>query len=493
MPMPRTLVRIIAVFIVTFFLQSIARAGDSRLSVPPLAKPPLGERWFGIFMGGERTGFGRQVTTAVDDGYEMTVEGSVRMVVLGFSREAASREVYRVGRDLALRSFRVEQVLDGTPQRLEGETTPAGVKIRLERGGSRKEKLLKTKGAVYPPPVLNLYPLLKGAVAGKRYKVTMLDVEGGSLKNVAITVQGSDTAAGGIQAVHMVNDLYPMVDNEVWVDRDGNTLRESVRDGLVETVAEDGDAGRRFLAEATLSRRDMILDFSLVRLNPPLERVRELKSLVINLEGIPREMSLPDGGGQSVRRLGDGSVQVTVEPVVPSAAPAGDSAPAVDAAALAPWLAPTDLLPADHPEIVATARRVIGDDASARGRLEKLVTWVSSYVKDSVTDAPSPLDTLASRTGNCQSHARLFVSLARAVGIPARFVSGLVSLDGKGLLYHSWAEVFVDGAWQQVDPAFDQVPADASHVKLVEGESPDRLAAIAAVVGRIKARVVDMR
>lgn len=492
MHMSLVLFRIITILLAAFLLQPAAQADDSRRSMPPLAKPPVGEQWFGIFMGGERTGFGRQVITAENDGYEMTVEGSVRMVVLGFSREAASREFYRVGRDLSLRSFRVEQVLDGTPQRLEGEMTPAGVKVRVERGGSRKEKLLKTKGAVYPPPALNLYPLMKGAVAGKRYKVTMLDVEGVALKSVAITVQGADAAAGGNKAVRMVNDLYPMVDNEVWVDWDGNTLRESVRDGLVETVAEDGDAGRRFLADAALSRRDMILDFSLVQLDPPLERVRELKRIVFSLEGIPREMSLPDGGGQSVRRLDDGSVQVIVEPMVPPAT-VDAGAPAAVGASLAPWLAPTDLLPADHPEIVATARRVVGDDPFARSRLEKLVTWVSSYVEDRITDAPSPLDTLASRTGNCQSHARLFVTLARAAGIPTRFVSGLVSLNGKGLLYHSWAEAFVDGVWVQVDPTFDQVPADASHVKLVEGESPDRLAAIAAVVGRVRARVVEMK
>jgi transglutaminase-like putative cysteine protease len=114
-------------------------------------------------------------------------------------------------------------------------------------------------------------------------------------------------------------------------------------------------------------------------------------------------------------------------------------------------------------------------------------------VEDTVTDSPSPLDTLASRKGNCQSHARLYASLARAAEIPTRFVSGLAYLEGKGFLYHSWAESFVEGEWLQVDPTFGQVPVDATHVKLVEGESPDDLAAIAGVVGKISARVIETK
>ena len=49
------------------------------------------------------------------------------------------------------------------------------------------------------------------------------------------------------------------------------------------------------------------------------------------------------------------------------------------------------------------------------------------------------------------------------------------------------------GAWLQVDPAFGQVPVDATHVKLIEGDGADEMAAIIGVVGRIKARVVTTK
>ena len=41
-----------------------------------------------------------------------------------------------------------------------------------------------------------------------------------------------------------------------------------------------------------------------------------------------------------------------------------------------------------------------------------------------------------------------------------------------------------------MDPTFATIPADATHVKLVEGESPGELAALADWVGRLKLRVI---
>jgi hypothetical protein len=49
----------------------------------------------------------------------------------------------------------------------------------------------------------------------------------------------------------------------------------------------------------------------------------------------------------------------------------------------------------------------------------------------------------------------------------------------------------VDGRWQPVDPTFGQVVADATHVKLVEGESMTELTPLLDMIGRVKARVIS--
>lgn len=481
----RPLTQLLCCILVVAITALSVHAGTKPLP-PPLITPPLGERWYGIFLGSERTGFAHQTIAEKDGGYEFTVEASVKMVVMGFSREASSRERYQVGRDLSLRSLAVEQVIDGTPMKITGEATPKGVKVAVTAGGTKKEKLLSAKGPVYPPPALNILPLVKGTAAGKRLRIPMLDVEAVKVKEVTVTVAGFETLPDGTRALHLRNDLFTLVDNDVWVDTLGNTIRESVRDGLVETVAEDEGSARQFIASAALSRRDLILDFSLVRVEPPLATPALLTRLVLHVDGIPAAMTLIQGGGQGAHRSADGSVVFTVEPAKAVASPLSE-------AERTRFTGPSDRLPSDHPDIMARAREAVGEEAIPRKQVEMLVHWVADAVEDTVTDAPSPLDTLASRKGNCQSHARLYASLARAAGIPTRFVSGLAYLEGKGFLYHSWAESYVDGGWVQVDPTFGQVPVDATHVKLVEGEGPDDLAAIAGVVGKIRARVIEAK
>jgi hypothetical protein len=70
-------------------------------------------------------------------------------------------------------------------------------------------------------------------------------------------------------------------------------------------------------------------------------------------------------------------------------------------------------------------------------------------------------------------------------------VNGIVySEDHGGFLYHTWAESLVDGRWLWVDPTLGAAPADATHVKLVEGETLADLTPLADWVGRLKVRVI---
>jgi transglutaminase-like putative cysteine protease len=84
----------------------------------------------------------------------------------------------------------------------------------------------------------------------------------------------------------------------------------------------------------------------------------------------------------------------------------------------------------------------------------------------------------------------LYTALARAAGIPTRMAGGIVYMEGVGFLYHAWAESDV-GGWISVDPTFDQVGVDATHIKLVEGPGWAAIIPLGRVVGRVKATVID--
>lgn len=57
--------------------------------------------------------------------------------------------------------------------------------------------------------------------------------------------------------------------------------------------------------------------------------------------------------------------------------------------------------------------------------------------------------------GVCQDHAHVLIAVARALGIPARYVSGYF-WPGRGdpvQASHAWVDLFLGGAWESFDPA----------------------------------------
>ena len=69
------------------------------------------------------------------------------------------------------------------------------------------------------------------------------------------------------------------------------------------------------------------------------------------------------------------------------------------------------------------------------------------------------------RAGNCTDFHSLFISLARAKNIPARFVIGFPMVGDTGSItgYHCWAEFYVKGrGWIPVDPSEASKTQDAA-------------------------------
>ena len=66
------------------------------------------------------------------------------------------------------------------------------------------------------------------------------------------------------------------------------------------------------------------------------------------------------------------------------------------------------------------------------------------------------------------------MALARAAGLPAREVHGLVPDGGEPplLVPGSWAEVRTGGTWVAADPLAGRFPADAARIALVRGPDP---------------------
>lgn len=80
-------------------------------------------------------------------------------------------------------------------------------------------------------------------------------------------------------------------------------------------------------------------------------------------------------------------------------------------------------------------------------------------------------EAIAAGKGVCQDHSHVFVSCARALGIPARYVSGYLMMDGTELqdATHAWAEAHVKGlGWVGFDVS-NGISPDGRYVRVATG------------------------
>lgn len=91
-----------------------------------------------------------------------------------------------------------------------------------------------------------------------------------------------------------------------------------------------------------------------------------------------------------------------------------------------------------------------------------------------VTDAASPItEVLEHRKGVCQDFTHLLIGLGRALGIPARYVSGLIHPEDSGVRgatqTHAWCEfLFPSCGWVALDPT-NRRQADNYFVTVAHG------------------------
>ena len=459
------------------------------------------ESWSGIYVGEQKIGYSVHRSAAQDAGGLLLSERTtLRMVLLGQSNDLHLANDVSVDSDGNLSSLvaQVRTEVQGLPVTLRAEGSRAGRGLDLDvfQAGA-KLTTMHLDDAPAVPATLYRAVLAGDPKVGDRVSVPFFSPL--SLTNAEATVEitGRETAA---LPTGEPRDAWRMrVDNsgqqlEVLVADDGTRLEEREVDGGLgmRIVAE---TRRVALEEGWPEDQDAAVD--LIALSSiPLDRKlpdggRSLTTLVLEVQGPDAVDALlarqhPDGWSLSDRRL-------TLSVPAPADSPSY-TLPAVERS-LQHWTRSTTFAPADHPKIVRKAGDILGDDLDARSAARRLNSWVFTNVrKVPVAGVPSALEVLESQRGDCNEHTTLYTALARSVGIPTRVAAGIVyseSIYADGAFYyHAWPEVWLGDGWVPVDPTFGQFPADATHLKLVEGDL-DQQMDLMAVIGRLSLSVVD--
>ena len=123
------------------------------------------------------------------------------------------------------------------------------------------------------------------------------------------------------------------------------------------------------------------------------------------------------------------------------------------------------------------------DDGGMLARLRALSAAVSDAVayRGGVTSSDTTAaEAFALGAGVCQDHAQIFIAGARALDIPARYVTGYLLAEGGVALHetHAWVEAFVpDLGWVGFDPS-NRVCVTERYLRLASGLDADAAAPI---------------
>ena len=453
-----------------------------------LASLRFSEYWTGIVFNGEKIGFSRlEIKPAAGEPgrYEVQSEASFVLRFLGIEKKVNLKAHDMVDTNLQLVRFDYDYVLDDSQMKVTGRIDERELVATIVTGGKPVEQRLPVSGKLYPSSIIALYPVIHGLATGREYAYR---VYSGELQAVAEVTQRVAAYEGSRLFKGNAFKLETRMSGQrvlTWIDERGRPVFELAANGVMISALEDADKARRYVALASLNKQETLIDFSIVRPDEPITRPRSVSAMRIALAGMERPLPSDD-----MQRCASERSEIICQI---GRSPAGRDVSSDTSPPTSRYLGPSVTVQSHDPAIRKTADEITAGADSTPERITRILQWMNLHVEKAPIDVFSALDVLEKRKAECQGHAYLYTALARASGIPTRIVNGLAySEQFNGFLYHSWTESLVDGRWVAVDPTFGQTAADATHIKMVEGETLAELLPLMDVVGKVKIRVLSV-
>ncbi|UCH20558.1 MAG: transglutaminase domain-containing protein [Deltaproteobacteria bacterium] len=458
-----------------------------------LSEWPPTEYWTGIVFNGARIGFSHFKLNPAEghsDLYDIHSEAYFHIRFLMFDKRIKLKSFDRVGNDLSLIRFYYEYDLDGNKLGLKGRKIDNQLEVEILTRGQIHRQIIPLSDKIYPTSVITLYPVMHGLAVDRRYTYLVYDGETKSIATVkqdVLAYEESDLFPG--QAFRVHTRLHGHSVNS-WIDSQGRPLLEMSLGGVIISTLESKKKAQKYLTTAAINKDEALRDFSLIKTNVAIDNPSGVTSMEVVLSGLSKSATLAfDQRQQCQRREENFFCRTNTQIQKGAAAPSP-----VDADHISRYLQPSFSVPSRNPLIHQLANNIVKDTRETLHRIESLLEWIQDNIEQKPTDVFTALDVLEDRKAECQGHSLLYTAFARALTIPTRVVNGVVySKNHRGFLYHTWAESLVDDRWIAVDPTFKQIPADATHIKLIEGELMSDLLPLADLIGNLEIQILAVR
>jgi hypothetical protein len=437
------------------------------------------KEWREIYLRGRKVGYTVSLIRPFKAGYFIQEELFLKLNLMGLGRNLYALTQAQVDKNLLLKSFQLMMNSGVVRFRMSGKVDGD---VLVLSSGSQSTKRIKL---AQPPMVgssMSYFFLLRKIKVGDTFHFPFFDPFTMMQKELAIKVTGKEAVTlhrVTYDAFRLEADLWgkPLT---FWVDEKGETLKE---EGFMGFTTLKSSAAR---APQEIEGATDLYEIAAVVPDRPLKDPLRLRYLKMKMEGVNSKDPVFERGRQ---RMHEGVLEIEKEKI-PTRSPyvlgQQDFPPEWKE-----FLEPEFNIESRDKEILDAVQRIAGDGRDPLGVAKKLLQWVYRNIeKKPVLSIPSALEVLRTRAGDCNEHATLLTALLRAAGIPARLAIGLVYTRDK-FYYHAWTEAYL-GEWISMDATLNQMPVDASHIKLLEGNL-DKQVEIAGVIGELKVQILDHR
>jgi hypothetical protein len=428
-----------------------------------------------IHFNGQKIGFSYQKTEQGPKGYRITGRAVVRFKIAEMTQDMSFSRTFYLDPDKGARGFISLQTIGDQRQRTVGEVIGGELVMDITGAGGESSVVKKLAPGVQFMETLELL-ILDKLKPGTKMTVPVFLVEMRTLDTIAIEILTDMSKVPGVDGkpvdAYVVESRIQGMTTKSYITPSGEKLKEESVMGFT-SVRTDETGATKF--PTALIPVTSLITFSLIKPDKPIENQTGIKELKLSLSGFETPVTIPFDTRQVVGtgawgRNAAGKRILAIPITVIRQEPPGAMTIQQAGKAQPGQTAPSPEIQSDNKMILKEARGAIGAEKDTYKAAVAINRWVYTNIKKKLVDSFTAVDVLLSKEGECQSHANLFVAMARSVGIPARVAAGIVySTEHQGFLYHAWAEVYA-GSWISMDPTLGQNLADATHVKLAGGE-----------------------
>jgi protein-glutamine gamma-glutamyltransferase len=464
--------KLAAVVVIVAWLAAAAGAGDEFLRLAPTEADLAAKRqdWFGMYLNGKKVGWLHEDFGRTGEGADAKyVSSSTALVTVEAMEQTVEVNIcetqeFDAAAPYALRAARSESKQAESSEIVELRRDGSGYAATVSAGGETRTMSVPSVEYTLADAMTQALWIKAGRAVGDTARVRDFNISELKADVDTFTVTAlKESLVSGVRTKFYeltAKSALHGIEATATVDAEGRPISGKVG-GLFEIRAEPEEQARR------IEKGGDLFVMGIARIDRPIGEPMHVTKLVIDVEGEGLD-KIADGPRQKVKRAADGK---TVTLTLGADAGTTDTATAAE---IAEALEETVDFPTKLPKVVALAAQAVGDAKTPKEKVERLVHFVSAYVQDvAVARNVSVPEIIATKKGDCSEHALLFVTLARAAGIPARQVGGLMYMgdDVKSFGGHAWDEVALDGHWVPVDPSWDETTLDAAHITLERNDT----------------------